>query len=64
MGVLVECKVPMLRNGPLLVIPKEGQPGQWRVLSDMKQGGQNAHIANDPVALPRLVDIASSLCRW
>ena len=52
----------LLRNGPLLVIPKAGQPGQWRVLSDMKRGGQNAYIANDPVLLPRLVDILPALC--
>ena len=62
MGVLIECRVPMKRNGPLLVIPKEGQPGQWRVLSDMKRGGQNAYMAKDPVAMPRVADIAASLC--
>lgn len=59
-------KVPpgrrLRRNGPLQVIPKEGQPGEWRVLSDMKRGGQNAHIAADPVALPRPADILRSLC--
>lgn len=51
----------ILRNGPLLVIPKEGQPGQWRVLSDMKRGGQNEFIAAEPVNLPRLDGILPSL---
>jgi hypothetical protein len=63
LGVLRKvAKGKMKRNGPLLVIPKERQPGQWRVLSDMKRGGQNAYIAKDPVALPRLQDMLAALC--
>eukprot|EP00957_Ditylum_brightwellii_P074152 5634921-Ditylum_brightwellii.AAC.1 len=33
-------------NGLLKVIPKPGQPGKWRVLSDMQKGGQNNHITS------------------
>ena len=39
-------------NGPLFVVPKEGQPGQWRIISDMLRGGQNSCIGSDPVYLP------------
>eukprot|EP00957_Ditylum_brightwellii_P124124 9462246-Ditylum_brightwellii.AAC.1 len=51
LGDIEEAPVddPVLCNGPLLIIPKAGQPGQWRVLSDMKGRGQNNHIASDPV---------------
>ena len=34
----------MLANAPLFTVPKPGQPGQWRVIADMKNGGQNNHI--------------------
>eukprot|EP00957_Ditylum_brightwellii_P027340 2066482-Ditylum_brightwellii.AAC.1 len=44
-------------NGPLQVIPKPRQLGQWRVLSDMRTGGQNDHIAADPVHYPRVPDV-------
>lgn len=44
-------------NAPLFCVPKEGQPGQWRPIADMKRGGQNAHIGKDPVHLPRPEDI-------
>jgi hypothetical protein len=43
----------VLTNGPLFVLEKAGQPGQWRVLSDMKSGGQNSVVSNDPVFLNR-----------
>jgi hypothetical protein len=26
---------PVLLNAPLFVVPKEGQPGEWRVIADM-----------------------------
>eukprot|EP00957_Ditylum_brightwellii_P204436 15339243-Ditylum_brightwellii.AAC.2 len=35
-------------DGLLKVIPKPGQLGEWRVLSDMRKGEQNNHIAADP----------------
>ena len=44
----------ILANAPLFVIPKEGQPGEWRVIADMLKGGQNAHIGADPCFLPRV----------
>jgi hypothetical protein len=34
-------------------LPKPGQPGQWRVLSDMKRGGQNSGIGPDPTVFPK-----------
>jgi hypothetical protein len=49
--------VSTLLNAPLFVIAKEGQPGEWRVISDMLQGGQNACIGNDPIFLPRTAHI-------
>jgi hypothetical protein len=38
-------------NAALFCVPKPGQPGEWRVIADMKTGGQNAHIGKDPVFL-------------
>ena len=43
----------MLANSPLFVVEKPGRPGQWRVIADMKQGGQNACIDSNPVLLSR-----------
>ena len=48
-------------TAPLFCIPKEGQPGQWRVIADMLRGGQNGAIGNDPVFLPRLLHILGDL---
>lgn len=44
----------ILLNAPLFVVPKEGQPGQWRIIADMLRGYQNEHMAADPVVLPRV----------
>lgn len=44
----------VLLNAPLFVVPKEGQPGQWRVIADMLRGLQNQCMAADPVVLPRV----------
>ena len=41
-----------LLNAPLFVIPKAGQPGEWRCIADMLRGGQNMCIVNDPTILP------------
>jgi hypothetical protein len=36
LGTLVKVTAEdVVANGPLFCIPKEGQPGQWRILSDM-----------------------------
>ena len=43
----------ILSNAPLFVVPKPGQPGQWRCIADMKTGGQNECIGADPCFLPR-----------
>lgn len=48
-------------TAPLFCIPKEGQPGQWRVIADMLRGGQNSCIANEPVYLPRLLHILGGM---
>jgi hypothetical protein len=42
----------ILLNTPLFVVPKEGQPGKWRVIADMLRGGQNMCKGNDPTVLP------------
>jgi hypothetical protein len=34
----------MKANFPLFVVAKPGQPGQWRIIADMKNCGQNAHV--------------------
>jgi hypothetical protein len=59
LGVLVPVFV--LTNGPLFVLKKAGQPGQWRVLPDMKSGGQNSGVSNDPVFLNRTSHILDQL---
>ena len=50
-----------LLNAPLFVIPKPGQPGQWRCIADMLRGGQNMCIGTDPTILPRANDILQEL---
>lgn len=52
---------PVSSTAPLFCIPKEGQPGQWRVIADMLRGGQNSCIGKDPVFLPRVIHILDSL---
>jgi hypothetical protein len=54
LGVLIRVQPgEMVANGPLFCLPKPGQPGQWRVLSDMKRGGQNKCIGADPTVFPK-----------
>jgi hypothetical protein len=54
LGVLVRVKTgKMVTNGPIFCLPKPGQPGQWRVLSDMRRGGQNAVVGPDPTVFPK-----------
>ena len=56
LGVLEACPSddPLVATCPLFVVPKPGQPGQWRVIADAKAGGQNTCIGPDPVFLPRV----------
>ena len=48
-----EDGMKMLANAPLFVVEKPVQPGQWRVIANMKEGGQNDCMGSDPVFLPR-----------
>ena len=48
-------------TAPLFCVPKEGQPGEWRVIADMLRGGQNECVGSDPVFLPRVTHILDSL---
>jgi len=50
--VLVE-RSEVVTTAPMFVVPKEGQPGQWRVIANLKEGGQNAAVGSDPVYLNR-----------
>jgi hypothetical protein len=53
---------PLVANAPLFVVPKPGtEPIQWRIISDMKRGGQNDAIGKDPVYLPRVDTILPHL---
>jgi hypothetical protein len=51
----------MKANCPLFAVAKPGQPGQWRIIADMKNGGQNAHVRKDPVHLPQAKGILENL---
>jgi hypothetical protein len=51
----------MKANCPLFAVAKPGQPGQWRIIADMKNGGQNAHVRKDPVHLPQAKGILEKL---
>jgi hypothetical protein len=61
LGVLVEATEELRATGPLFLVPKPGQPGEWRCISDMKRGGQNACMGKDPTYLPRAADILPRL---
>ena len=63
LGVFREIDEGMkvLSNAPLFVVPKPGQPGQWRCIADMKKGGQNDCIGTDPCFLPRTGHILQEL---
>ena len=58
---LIPDDCEMEANCPLFAVPKPGQPGQWRIIADMKSGGQNEHIGKDPVHLPRAKGILERL---
>jgi hypothetical protein len=54
LGTFVEVpKGEIVANGPLFCLPKPGQPDQWRILSDMRRGGQNDAIGSDPTVFPK-----------
>lgn len=58
---LVPEENKMLANAPLFTIPKPGQPSKWRVIADMKNGGQNGHIGRDTVHMPQAQGILERL---
>jgi hypothetical protein len=41
--------------------PKEGQPGQLRILSDLCRGGQNEAIGADPTVFPKSSSILDQM---
>ena len=51
----------VVTNAPLFCLPKAGQPGQWRILADMKSGRQNEAIGSDPTVFPRSDVILSQM---
>ena len=51
----------VVTNAPLFCLPKAGQPGQWRILADMKSGRQNEAIGSDPTVFPRSDGILSQM---
>ncbi len=54
LGVLIMVKPgEMVTNGLLFCLPKPGQPGQWRIMSDMRRGGQNSVVGSDPTVFPK-----------
>jgi hypothetical protein len=54
LGVFEEVtRDQLVANGPMFALPKPFQPGQWRILSDMKSGGQNESIGADPTVFPK-----------
>jgi hypothetical protein len=61
LGIVLRPDTPVLTTAPLFCLPKTGQPGEWRVLSNMKEGGQNSVVGPDPVFLPRVSTILDCL---
>jgi hypothetical protein len=58
---LVPFGADILNTCPLFLVPKSGQPGQWRFISDMEKGGHNDVCVSDPVSLPQPGGILSHL---
>ena len=64
LGVLVEMEKSDLKNNfPLFLVPKPGQPGQWRCIADGKAGGQNDACVSDPMHLLQPQDVLPRLYR-
>ena len=63
LGIFGDHKLgePILRNAPMFVVPKVGQPGQWWVIADILSRGQNQCIGLEPTILPRLNMIMDQL---
>ena len=63
LGVIwsLEEGMTIVANAPLFVVPKEGQPGQWRIIADMRKGGQNECIGAGSFFLPRTSHILEEI---
>ena len=61
LGVLRPSQGKLRRVCPVFVVPKPGQPGQWRCIADMRRGGQNDCCSLDPIILPSSRDILPHL---
>ena len=63
LGVLEEEPSPenVVNNCSLFLVPKPGQPGQYRCIADMKKGGQNKVVGPDPVQMTSPGDILPRL---
>jgi hypothetical protein len=62
LGALLEVDYEYVKtNSPIFCLPKPGQPGQCRVLADMKKGLQNEAIGSDPTSFPKTVHILEQL---
>ncbi len=51
LGVIERCAdfdVELVNNFPLFLVPKPGQPGQWRCIANGKDGNQNEVCVGDP----------------
>eukprot|EP00978_Attheya_sp_CCMP212_P015031 scaffold38640_cov53-Attheya_sp.AAC.1 len=63
LGIIVSLPAyqEMKATTPLFTLEKSTQPGQFRVLANMKEGGQNAYVAKDPVHLYSGADILTRM---
>ncbi len=52
---------PVVTTCPLFCLPKPYQPGQWRIIANCRDGGQNEVVGADPVILPRMNHILNHL---
>jgi hypothetical protein len=52
---------PVRANAPMFLLPKPGQPGQWRILANLRAGGQNTVVGADPTVFPKSAHILSQM---
>jgi hypothetical protein len=52
---------PVLTTAPLFCVPKPHQLNEWRVIANMKEGGQNECVGTDPVYLNRPTHILEQM---
>jgi hypothetical protein len=63
LGIIISLPAhqEMKATTPLFTLEKLAQPGEFRVLANMKEGGQNAFVAKDPVHLYNASDILTRM---